>query len=157
VKIDPDSLPRRPNLHYLGQRRYEELPAHLAGWDVCLLPFARNAATRMISPTKTLEYMAAEKPIVATPIRDVADLYDDVVHLADDAAAFVAACERALAAPLDERASRTARMREILTRTSWNATAERMARELERVALRRRLLARASRFPVPAAGAVATS
>ena len=66
VKIDPASLPRRPNLHYLGGKTYDELPAYLAGWDVCLLPFALNEATRYISPTKTLEYMAAAKPVVST-------------------------------------------------------------------------------------------
>ncbi|WP_176225380.1 glycosyltransferase family 1 protein [Methylomagnum ishizawai] len=62
TKISPQDLPQAPNLHYFGQRAYAELPAFLAGWDVCLLPFALNDATRYISPTKTLEYMAAEKP-----------------------------------------------------------------------------------------------
>src|SRR5262249_49419457 len=71
VKIDPATLPRHPNLHYLGQKQYKELPAYLSGWDVAILPFARNQATRFISPTKTLEYMAAEKMIVSTPITDV--------------------------------------------------------------------------------------
>ena len=61
VKIDPATLPQDPNIHYLGQRPYAELPAYLSGWDVCLLPFARNRSTQFISPTKTLEYMAAEK------------------------------------------------------------------------------------------------
>jgi UDP-galactopyranose mutase len=73
VKIDPATLPRRQNIHYLGQRSYQDLPRYLVGWDVCLLPFARNDATRFISPTKTLEYMAAERPIVSTPITDVAE------------------------------------------------------------------------------------
>jgi UDP-galactopyranose mutase len=59
VKIDPASLPRNPNIHYFGQRSYRELPLYLKGWDACLLPFARNDSTRFISPTKTLEYMAA--------------------------------------------------------------------------------------------------
>ena len=82
VKIDPATLPKRPNIHYLGQRPYEQLPAYLSGWDVCLLPFARNDATRFISPTKTLEYMAAERPIVSTPIQDVVNTYGDIVYLA---------------------------------------------------------------------------
>ncbi|TFW09647.1 glycosyltransferase family 1 protein, partial [Oxalobacteraceae bacterium OM1] len=71
VKIDPASLPKGPNIHYLGQQPYEALPDFLAGWDVCLLPFALNASTRYISPTKVLEYMAAELPSVSTPITDV--------------------------------------------------------------------------------------
>src|SRR5207248_11297814 len=96
VKIDQASLPNHPNIHYFGQRSYAELPSYLAGWDVCLLPFARNEATRFISPTKTLEYMAAERPIVSTPITDVAEPYGDIVYLGDDAATFLAGCEQAL-------------------------------------------------------------
>jgi hypothetical protein len=61
VKIDPADLPRADNIHYMGQRNYDELPKFLAGWDVCLLPFAMNDSTKFISPTKVLEYMAAEK------------------------------------------------------------------------------------------------
>ena len=126
VKIDPAGLPRRPNLHYLGQRSYEELPRYLAGWDVCLLPFARNDATRFISPTKTLEYMAAELPIVSTSIRDVADLYGDIVYLGDTPDEFLAACEQALASSAQERAARAQRMRKVLAGTSWEATASAM-------------------------------
>ncbi|HET9465758.1 MAG TPA: glycosyltransferase [Gemmatimonadales bacterium] len=126
VKIDPASLPRRPNLHYLGQRSYEELPRYLAGWDVCLLPFARNDATRFISPTKTLEYMAAELPIVSTSIRDVADVYGDIVYLGDTPDEFLAACEQALASSAQERATRAQRMRKVLAGTSWEATASAM-------------------------------
>ncbi|MFL5338734.1 MAG: FAD-dependent oxidoreductase [Gemmataceae bacterium] len=126
VKIDPAVLPRRPNIHYLGGRKYAELPGYLAGWDVALLPFARNASTKFISPTKTLEYMAAEKPIVSTPITDVAEPYGDVVYLGGTPEEFIAACERALAAPAAEREGRFARMRGVLARTSWDSTAAAM-------------------------------
>jgi UDP-galactopyranose mutase len=123
VKIDPDSLPRRPNIHYFGQRSYEELPRYLAGWDVCLLPFARNDATRFISPTKTLEYMAAELPIVSTPITDVAEPYGDIVYLGSTPEEFLAAGDAALAAGPEERAQRAAGMRRVLAGTSWELTA----------------------------------
>lgn len=126
VKIDPAQLPRRSNIHYFGQQDYARLPEFLAGWDVCLLPFARNAATRFISPTKTLEYMAAERPIVSTPITDVAQPYGDIVYLGDSHAEFIAACEAALAAPEHQRMARTVKMRTVLTRTSWDATVEAM-------------------------------
>jgi UDP-galactopyranose mutase len=131
VKIDPATLPKRPNIHYLGQRPYDQLPAYLAGWDVCLLPFARNDATRFISPTKTLEYMAAERPIVGTPIADVVRSYADIVYLADSPAAFVKACERALAATPEEREARAVAAREVLARTSWDSTASRMEELIE--------------------------
>jgi UDP-galactopyranose mutase len=64
VKIDPATLPRRANVHYLGGKSYTELPAYLSGWDVALLLFARNESTRFISPTKTPEYLAACRPVV---------------------------------------------------------------------------------------------
>ena len=131
VKIDPALLPQAPNLHYLGQRPYAVLPAYLAGWEVCLLPFARNAATRFISPTKTLEYMAAERPIVSTPISDVQDLYSDIVYLGDTPAAFVEACERALTSSAEERRLREAQIRAVLKNTSWDVTAAAMRRVIQ--------------------------
>src|SRR5207253_3775724 len=121
VKIDRSQLPNHPNLHYLGQRQYADLPAYLSGWDVAILPFARNQATRFISPTKTLEYMAAEKMIVSTPITDVAEPYGDLVYLGDTPEKFIAACERAIGASEPERAQRIARMHTVLSGTSWDA------------------------------------
>jgi UDP-galactopyranose mutase len=126
VKIDQATLPRRGNIHYTGQRGYSELPGYLAGWDVCLLPFARNDSTRFISPTKTLEYMAAERPIVSTPITDVAEPYGSIVYLGDTPEAFIRGCEAALASDTEERARRAALMRGVLARTSWDATAASM-------------------------------
>ncbi|HJR15393.1 MAG TPA: glycosyltransferase [Gemmatimonadales bacterium] len=126
VKIDPARLPREPNVHYFGQRSYEELPRYLAGWDVCLLPFARNDATKFISPTKTLEYMAAELPIVSTPITDVAEPYGDIVYLGGTPEEFLAACESAMSSSAEERARRAAQMRQVLAGTSWDATVARM-------------------------------
>nr|MBA2626508.1 glycosyltransferase [Gemmatimonadales bacterium] len=122
---------RHPNILYTGQRSYGELPAYLAGWDVCLLPFAQNDATRFISPTKILEYMVAEQPIVSTPITDVARPYGDIVYLAGTPDQFVDACETALASGRPERERRATRMREVLARTSWDATAAAMDRLIE--------------------------
>ena len=130
VKIDPATLPRRENIHYFGQRSYQDLPRYLAGWDVCLLPFARNDATRFISPTKTLEYMAAELPIVSTPITDVAEPYGDIVYLGGTPAEFLAACEAALGAGQEERAIRAGKMRRVLAGTSWDVTVSAMEKLL---------------------------
>lgn len=130
VKIDPAELPRRGNIHYLGQKQYAELPEYLAGWDICILPFAQNDSTRFISPTKTLEYMAAGKLIVSTPITDVADPYGKIVYLGDTAESFVSACERALNASAQERHSRVAGMRQVLSQTSWDTTALAMEEQI---------------------------
>jgi UDP-galactopyranose mutase len=131
LKIDRASLPQAPNLHYFGQRRYEELPAFLAGWDVAMLPFAKNDATRFISPTKTLEYMAAGRAIVSTSIGDVQRLYGDVVRFADTPGDFIAECEAALVEAPAPRAARLAEMRRIVASTSWDETAREMGRIVE--------------------------
>jgi UDP-galactopyranose mutase len=133
VKIDPASLPQRPNIHYMGQQPYSVLPQFLAAWDVCLMPFALNESTRFISPTKSLEYMAAELPIVSTPVKDVVDLHSDVVEIANGPAGFIAACERMLELSAHEKQEKINLMRDKLSRTSWNFTAAKMGELLEQV------------------------
>ena len=97
VRIDPQRCRCAPNIHWLGQQPYDVLPQLVAGWDVCLMPFALNDATRFISPTKTLEYMAAGKPVVSTALHDVHALFGDIVTIADDGDAFIEGCRDALA------------------------------------------------------------
>jgi UDP-galactopyranose mutase len=126
AKMDPTKLPRAPNLHWIGRCSYAELPALLAGWDVCLLPFALNEATCYISPTKTLEYLAAGKPVVSSPLRDVVELYGDAVHIGKDAQGFIAACETALAESFPDREQRLRKARAHLARTSWDSTVRAM-------------------------------
>lgn len=98
VKIDPAKLPRRENIHYLGSKKYNELPAYLCGWDVATILFAKNDATKFISPTKTPEYLAAGKPVVSTSIKDVAYPYGklELVHIADTPREFISAIEAAM-------------------------------------------------------------
>ena len=132
VKIDPSTLPRRPNIHYLGMKTYEELPAYLSGWDVALLPFALNESTRFISPTKTPEYLAAGRPVVSTSIRDVVRPYGEkgLVHIADGGDAFVRAVERAFTAGAEwkERVDR------FLSTLSWDRTWSEMSALIRSVA-----------------------
>jgi glycosyltransferase involved in cell wall biosynthesis len=99
VKVDPRELPQAPNIHWLGQRDYAALPAYVKGFDVCLMPFALNEATEYINPTKTLEYMAAGKPIVSTAISDVVHHFRPVVAVAHSQAEFVSHVRSALEAP----------------------------------------------------------
>ena len=128
VKIDPADLPRRANIHYPGGKSYDELPAYLGGWDVALMPFAINESTKFISPTKTPEYLAGGRPVVSTPIKDVARHYGDLgaVFIADGAPAFIAACDKALALAqgpdswLDDVDAKLANL-------SWDTTFARMA------------------------------
>ena len=121
VKIDPADLPRRPNIHYLGPKSYADLPRYIAGWDIALILFARNEATRFISPTKTPEYLAAGKPVISTSIRDVVNPYGELglVRIADAVPDFVRACEGAMT---EDPASRRARADAYLRNTSWDRT-----------------------------------
>ncbi len=126
VKIDPASLPRPANVHYLGGKDYQELPAYLKGWDVATLLFADNESTKFISPTKTPEYLAAGNPVVSTPIRDVVRPYGDLdlVHIAADAEAFGAAIGRALTQRDDADWRR--RTDDYLATISWDQTWQQM-------------------------------
>lgn len=128
VKINAESLPQRPNICYMGQQPYALLPAFLASWDVCLMPFAMNEATRFISPTKSLEYMAAELPVVSTAVIDVVAQHADVVMIAESATDFIQCCERALALSPEGRRQQIRQMRAKLRRTSWDATVRDMHR-----------------------------
>ncbi len=131
VKIDPARLPQRPNIHWLGQQPYDLLPQLVAGWDVCLLPFAMNESTRFISPTKTLEYMAAKKPVVSTAVPDVSLLYGEVVGVAQDHAHFIDHCKRTLAETLFKRAARATLMQSTVSQYSWDATAFAMRQAID--------------------------
>jgi UDP-galactopyranose mutase len=121
AKIDPGSLPQAPNIHYLGLKAYADLPRYMGGWDAAILPFARNQATRFISPTKTPEYLAAGLPVVSTSIRDVVRPYGQMglVRIADEPRAFAAALSLALGTDLrSHRASANA----FLANMSWDQT-----------------------------------
>lgn len=137
VKIAPEDLPRRENIHYLGGKAYAELPAYVAGWDVALLPFAMNESTRFISPTKTPEYLAAGRAVVSTPIRDVVRPYGEggLAHIAETPEEFVAAVEAALREDAEERLRKAD---ELLAQTSWDKTWSRMRALIEDVCESRR-------------------
>jgi UDP-galactopyranose mutase len=136
VKIDPADLPRRANLHYPGARTYDELPATVAGWDVALMPFAINEATRFISPTKTPEYLAAGRPVVSTPVTDVVRHYGalDAVGIAERGDAFVAACDAALALVRDDTNDWLTQADALLAGMSWDDTAAQMIAAIDGVA-----------------------
>jgi UDP-galactopyranose mutase len=125
VKIDRAQLPRRPNIHWLGAKSYAALPAYISGWDVAMLPFARNESTRFISPTKTPEYLAAGKPVVSTSIRDVVRPYGEegLARIADTPDELALAIVAALA---EESTLRNIRADVFLARMSWDSIWARM-------------------------------
>lgn len=128
VKIDPAALPNEANIHYLGGKQYDELPAYIGGWDAAMMPFAHNESTRFISPTKTPEYLAAGKPVVSTSIRDVVRPYGEkgLVQIGDTPSEFIAGIEAALAMN-GSRPGWLMKVDEHLKDMSWDLTWSRMA------------------------------
>lgn len=125
-KIEEQDLPRAENIHYLGMKSYDELPQYLHFFDIAMMPFALNDSTKFISPTKTLEYMAAMKPIISTKIRDVVRDYSYCVSLIDNADDFI----KSIAQPMTDFQSQ---YEEILENTSWDRTAEKMSTIINKV------------------------
>ncbi len=149
VKIDPADLPRAANIHYLGTKPYDALPGYCAGWQVALMPFALNEATRFISPTKTPEYLAAGRPVVSTAVRDVVRQYGDcaAVAIADSPDQFVAACAAMMA--LGRTDGWRTPVDAMLGRSSWDMTHRAMAALLEAAVTRRSELAGLARDGKP--------
>ena len=160
VKIDPETLPKHSNIHYLGARKYHQLPDYLAGWDIALLLFARNDSTRFISPTKTPEYLAAGKPVISTSIRDVVRPYGELklVEIADTPDEFIKAAEKIVANPA--HAEWLTRVDAFLEHISWDKTWAEMCNLIDKVIERKRSK-RAASLPLSRvsqrAGAAATT
>jgi len=132
AKVEESDLPRAENIHYLGMKTYDSLPSYLRGFDVAMMPFALNDATKFISPTKTLEYMAAGKPIISTKITDVVSDYSHCVKLISNAAEFA----NEIKASLQNNNTLTlqSQYRDILDKTSWDNTSNRMKAILKNTA-----------------------
>lgn len=124
VDMEETDLPKESNIHYLGLKPYEELPNYLKAFDIAMLPFVLNDTTKDIKPTNTLEYMAAEKPIISTKIKDIADNYSICVSMIDTVDEF---CE-AITFLFDktDRLSMELEYYKILKKASWDSTADKM-------------------------------
>jgi len=127
AKVDPAVLHKADNNHYQGKQPYAELPSFLKSFDIATMPFALNEATRFISPTKTLEYLAGSKWVISSPVPDVVAFYRDIVAIPDGADAWIAAIETILQAPAEELQGRLDRAQPALMSNTWDAIAQRMA------------------------------
>jgi UDP-galactopyranose mutase len=137
VKVDPASLPRRSNIHWLGSRPYADIPDYLRALDIGFMPFAMNEATAYISPTKTPEYLAAGLHVVSTPVTDVVRTWggpQGVVEIVRDAPSAAAACQRCLESGTQARWLQ--RVDALLAETSWDKTWSAMRRQIALAARR---------------------
>ncbi|HSZ60011.1 MAG TPA: family 1 glycosylhydrolase [Tepidisphaeraceae bacterium] len=106
VKVDPNLLPHFPNLYWLGGRDYSVLPNYCRAFDICIMPFAMNASTEYINPTKALEYLATGRPVISTPVKDVVRQYSDLVEIVKTDEEFINAADRLLRNPDRDRIQR---------------------------------------------------
>jgi UDP-galactopyranose mutase len=133
IKIDPATLPRFPNIHYLGSKNYNDLPKYLSSWDIALIPFLLNESTRFISPTKTPEYLAAGIPVLSTAIADVMDPYgvNGLVDIVNDSEDLIVAAEIILSdKPSFEWKEK---IQHFLSKNSWDKTVSAMIKEIENI------------------------
>jgi glycosyltransferase involved in cell wall biosynthesis len=132
AKIKESSLPKASNIYYLGEKSYEELPNYLKAFEIAMMPFAINRATEFISPTKTLEFMAARKSIISTPVYDVVRDYQRVVEIAEDATEFEQAIKNYLTESQNEKKTRETLQDYVIEKTSWDKTVLEMEKIIER-------------------------
>lgn len=128
LKVDEATLPKRPNLHWLGQRSYSDLPAYCKGFDVCMMPFALNESTEFINPTKALEYMATGRMIVSTAVPDVVRNFGKVVKVGKDQSEFISLCQQALERPEPDAIERGLQM---ASENTWEQIVARMEGHIE--------------------------
>jgi len=138
AKLTPEELPMAPNIHWLGVQRYQDLPAFLSHWDVALMPFALNDATRFISPTKAPEYLAGGCRVISTPVADVVSRFSGIgaVTVASDAAGFVVAAAEIMAC---SDVSDFVAVDDLLATMSWDSIADQMTKLLADAQQARRL------------------
>ncbi len=134
VAVPHSKLPHRPNLHFIGQRPYETLPAYGKQFDVALIPFRRTEVILHANPLKLREYLAMGKPIVSVSTPEI-DKYADVVEIAHSRDEFLAKLDAVLSrAPSTEETRKRA---ERVALESWDARLSQVFSLLERQFLAR--------------------
>jgi glycosyltransferase involved in cell wall biosynthesis len=127
AKVDPAEFPKRRNLHFIGGRSYAQLPALTKGFSVAMMPFALNAATEYINPTKALEYMAAGRPVVSTALDEVKSNFSSVARIARSHEDFIQYCTQEIESPSQ---ARIARGRKLARENTWEAIVARMEQHI---------------------------
>jgi len=133
IKVDPAKFPQRTNLHWLGGREYQDLPAYCKGFDVCLMPFAMNEHTEYINPTKSLEYMATGRTVVSSAVPDVISNFGSVVKVAHSHDEFIQLCRQEVAQPDQKAIERGLKM---ASANSWESIVNQLDAHIRDVLVR---------------------
>jgi glycosyltransferase involved in cell wall biosynthesis len=122
-----------PNVHLLGQKRHDELPAYCKGFDVGLIPYRIDDDVKFINPLKLREYLSAGLPVVSTNMPEVQP-YKHLCHIGKNGDELVAAIERALTeGGREARIERSALMMD----ETWQARVAAILRTIEQFEARK--------------------
>jgi glycosyltransferase involved in cell wall biosynthesis len=133
VLCDVSAVKDLPNVHLLGQKRHDELPAYCKGFDVGMIPYRIDERMTFVNPLKLREYLSAGVPVVSTPVPEVVR-YSHMCRIAATPEEFVAAVDAALAeASPDARRARS----DAMTQETWAARVEAVTRTIAEIAHRK--------------------
>jgi len=119
-KVDVGELRKLPNVHFLGRRPNESLPAYCAAFDIGLLPFDTGPMTRNVNPIKMYEYLAAGLPVISTPMPE-AERFSGPIQIVQSAEQFAQTCDDVLAADHD---GRRRQISDVVRSESWLSKVE---------------------------------
>jgi glycosyltransferase involved in cell wall biosynthesis len=118
VAVSDDKLPHRPNVHFIGKRPYESLPAYGKQFDAAIIPFKLTEVILHANPLKLREYLAMGKPVVTVSTPEI-DRYADAVEIAHSPQEYLAKLDSILSrAP--SRAETQKRLERVASE-SWDA------------------------------------
>jgi glycosyltransferase involved in cell wall biosynthesis len=125
---DIRKLQKFPNVHFLGERPYSELPKYLHDFDVCLIPFKINPLIEATHPVKIYEYFAAGKPVIATKMTELYPMID-MCYLADTKEEFL----RKLDLAINEKDETITKRRiKFASENTWNHRFDTLYNELKK-------------------------
>ncbi|MBU1146732.1 MAG: YdcF family protein [Candidatus Omnitrophica bacterium] len=120
-------LAKLKNVHFLGKKEHERLPAFIKYFDVGIIPYLITEYTMNVYPTKLNEYLALAKPVISTALPEILEFnreFDGIVHVAEDAKAFGESLKKAIAG--DNDSLRRKRI-DVARRNSWENRIEKMS------------------------------
>ena len=137
-QTDVSRLARHPNVHLLGARPHEEVPAYIKGFDVGMVPYHLSEYTAHVYPTKLNEYLAMGIPVVTTDLPEIRRFnaeHGSVVTVAADSEGFL----KALREAASRSSAETIESRiDVARQNSWHRRIARMAQYVEEALAARR-------------------
>jgi glycosyltransferase involved in cell wall biosynthesis len=120
INVDVAGFKSFKNIHVLGPRNYQDLPAYCKAFDVAIIPFVINELTKNVNPIKLREYLAAGVPVVSSRLPEV-EKYSEYAFIADNHQEFVKYLEKAIENDSNELKNKR---REFIKKESWLAKIE---------------------------------